>query len=84
MISVIDNMGNTNKTVIHTPKLRTSQQLFMSNQILFKNLINLQQILEIKKNFYLNKKPKRSKFENSMSKKKSETKMLNRQNGHTS
>ena len=25
MISVIDNMGNTNKTVIHTPKLRTSQ-----------------------------------------------------------
>ena len=84
MISVIDNMGNTNKTVIHAPKLRTSQQLFMSNQILFKNLINLQQILEIKKNFYLNKKPKRSKFENSMSKKKSETKMLNRQNGHTS
>ena len=56
----------------------------MSNQILSKNLINLQQILEIKKNFYLNKKPKRSKFENSMSKKKSETKMLNRQNGHTS
>ena len=56
----------------------------MSNQILFKNLIDLQQILEIKKNFYLNKKPKRPKFENSMPKKKSETKMLNRQNGHTS
>ena len=40
----------------------------MSHPILFKNLTDLQQILEIKKNFSLNKKPKRSKFENSMSK----------------
>ena len=38
----------------------------MSHPILFKNLTDLQQILEIKKNFSLNKKPKRSKFENSM------------------
>ena len=40
----------------------------MSHPILLKNLTDLQQIFEIKKNFSLNKKPNGSKFENSMSK----------------
>ena len=52
-------MGNTNKTVIHIP-LSEGRSLFVFNSypLLFKHLIGLQQILGIKKNLALAKKPK--------------------------
>ena len=56
----------------------------MSHPLLFKSLTDLQQILEIKMNFASAKKAKHSKFENEISKKRSETKMLNRQKSCTS
>ena len=54
-----DNMGNTNKTVIHIPQTQGwSIFAFISCLLLLKNLSGLQQILEIKKNFALAKNPK--------------------------
>ena len=51
-------MGNAKKTVIHIPELAVGQYLFCFfwYQLLFKNFIDLQSILEIKKDLALAKK----------------------------
>ena len=51
-------MGNAKKTVIHIPELTVGQYLFVFfwYQLLFKNFIDLQSILEIKKDLALAKK----------------------------
>ena len=52
-------MGNAKKTVIHIPELTVGQYLFFFffwYQLLFKNFIDLQSILEIKKDLALAKK----------------------------
>ena len=52
-----DNMGNTNKTVIHIPKTQGwSIFVFISYPLLLKNFTDLQQFLETKRNFALAKK----------------------------
>ena len=54
-----DNMGNTNKTVTHIPYTQGwSIFVFISYPLLIKSFPDLQQILEIKKNFVLAEKPK--------------------------
>ena len=52
------NMRNTNKTVIYIPKLRAGRYLFLfhTRWLLFKSLIDLKKIVEIKENFTLTKK----------------------------
>ena len=51
-------MGNAKKTVIHIPELTVGQYLFFFflYQLLFKNFIYLQSILEIKRDLALAKK----------------------------
>ena len=52
-------MRNTNKTEIHIHKLMSDQYvfLFFICWFLFKNFIDLQNIVEIKENFHLARKP---------------------------
>ena len=50
-------MGNAKKTVIHIPELTVGQYwFFFWYRLLFKNFIDLQSILEIKKDLALAKK----------------------------
>ena len=58
-----DNMGNAKKTVIHIPKFRLLNIcLYSKYSLLFRNVTDLQQILEIKNNFVLKKKVKNFKI----------------------
>ena len=49
------------KTVIHIHQLRVAQYFFIWCLLLFKNFTDLQQILKIKKDFALAKKPRNAK-----------------------
>ena len=53
-----DNMGNTNKNVIHIPWFKTAQHVFISDLLVFKNFPDLQQIFGIEKNVALADQPK--------------------------